>query len=185
MRLLFACIAVILLALGSGCSRVQVSQDFRPGTDFSRYATYQWQVAEPLESSDPRVSNPLLRERFQQAIDRELVFRGLVSKSGADLQIAYTYTIMTRVESDPFGTTIGFGVGRHYRYGGIGFGTSGDVRQYDVGMLVIDIYETGSGSLLWRGSGSEIVTTHSSPEETTAFVRRMVSSIMQQFPPAP
>ncbi len=176
---------LIVLAVG-GCSQVQVSQDFRAGVDFSRYnPSYQWRSGEQPASEDPRLSNPLLHERFREAIDRELAADGLQVRPDATLEVSYSYTIRTQVESDHFGTSIGVGFGRHTHYGGIGFGTVGDIRQYDIGMLVIDISERGTGSLLWRGSGSEIVTHHASPEQTTAFVNRMVGAIMRQFPPSP
>ncbi len=185
MRIFFAPIVVLALLLSGGCSKVQVSQDYRPGIDFTTYATYEWQQAGPQESTDPRVTNPLLHERFRQAVDREMVVRVIGSQQDADLKVAYTYKRMTKVETDPLSTSVGFGFGRHTRYGGVGFGSGGDVRQYDVGLLVIDIYDKEGAELLWRGSGTEVVTTHSSPEDTTAFVNRMVNSIMEQFPPVP
>lgn len=184
MRNLYLYLTLLVLMLAGGCSTVQVSQDYRPGVDFFSYTGYQWRPYERQDSVDPRVSNPLLHERFQLAIERQMSASGFQVHQDAPLEVSYSYTIRTKVESDPFSTSVGFGIGRHTRYGGIGFGTVGDIRQYDVGMLVIDIYERRSGNLLWRGSGSEIVPTHSSPEETTAFVDRMVNSIMQQFPPS-
>lgn len=173
---------VLLLILLGGCSSVRVSQDYRPGVDFTRYASYGWMQSEAV-SSDIRVNNPLLQERFYQAIGRELGVRGLVASAPPDMLVRFTYTITTRVESDPMSTSVGYGVGRNHRYGGIGIGTGVDIRQYDVGLLVIDLYDRVTGQLLWRGNGTETVKTHRSPEEVTAFVNRMVGSIMAQLPP--
>lgn len=180
-RLLVCCFAVFALVL-AGCSTVRVNQDYRPGTNFSQYRSYQWQQPAPSRSEDMRVHNPLLDERFQQAINAGLAGRGLFP-GAPDFLITYHYRIETRIESDPYTTSFGYGYGRHYRYSGVGFGTGGAIRQYDVGILVIDFYDAGNGSLIWRGTGSEVVSSNPTPEKTTEFVNRMVSSILAQYPP--
>lgn len=63
------CLAVMLLG---GCAKVQVSQDYRSASDYSRLHTYRWHAADPVESRDIRVNNPLQQERFRQAIDGSL-----------------------------------------------------------------------------------------------------------------
>lgn len=183
MKTLLAYIIVLLVLLAGGCSRVQVSQDYRSGADFSRYRMYQWQTGEQPESADMRVSNPLLHERFQQAINGLLLSRGYYQGVPADFLVGYSYRIQTRLESDPYDSRVGFGYGRYDRYGGVGFRTGGTVRQYDVGILVIDFSDARTGELIWRGTGSERVGTHSTPEDTTTYVNRMVYAILQQFPP--
>jgi hypothetical protein len=174
---------ILVLFTLSSCSRVQVSQDYRIGTNFSQYHTFQWKTSDSPTSDDIRVNNPLLHERFRQAIENRLSASGYVLQSRADFLVNYSYSIQSRLESEPYGTNVGFGFGRQYRYGEIGFGNGVSVTQYDVGILAIDIYDALNGTLLWRGTGSEIVRTHSTPEETTAFVYRMVDSILAQFPP--
>lgn len=178
---IFLLVAFILLF--SGCSKVQVSQDYKPGSNFAGYRQYQWKAMAPVSSEDARVANPLLHERFRQNIDQGLAQRGFAFGAPADFLVNYTYSIQTRLESDYSGSSVGFGAGSHYRYSHIGFGTGVGVRQYDVGVLVIDIYDIPAGKLVWRGTGTEIVGTHSTPEETSAFVYRMVNAILAQFPP--
>lgn len=174
---------IVLLLLIAGCSQVRVSQDYRPGMDFSGYRQYQWKTVAMEQTDDIRVNNPLLHERFRQAIDSALVRSGFAFGAPADFLITYNYSIQTRLESEPIGTTFGFGVGRYHRYSEVGFGSGTYVRQYDVGILAIDLIDIHTGTLVWRGTGSEIVTTHSTPESTTAFVYRLVDSILAQFPP--
>jgi len=177
----FGLVWVALLLVG--CSQVQVSQDYRQGVDFSRFHTYRWQSTTPVVSDDIRINNPLLQERFRQAIDGTLTRRGYMQAAEADFIVSYDYSIQTRIESEPFGTSIGVGYGRYYRYGAIGIGTDVDVRQYDVGVLVIDFSDARTGAPIWRGNATQLVTTHSTQEETTAFVYRMVDSVLSQFPP--
>lgn len=174
---------VVLLLLIAGCSRVQVSQDYRAGMDFSHYRHYQWKTINMEPADDIRANNPLLHERFHQAIDSALTRRGFYFGTPADFLVSYSYSIQTRLESDRAGTSLGFGVGRHHRYGEFGFDSGAYVRQYDVGILAIDLIDVQTGAVVWRGTGSEIVTMHPSPEAITSSVYRMVDSILAQFPP--
>lgn len=101
----------------------------------------------------------------------------------ADFVVSYNYSIQTRLESEPFRPSVGFGFGRYYNYGAIGVGTDIGVSQYDVGVLVIDFSDARSGEPLWRGTGTQLATTHTTPEEASAFVYRMVDDVLAQFPP--
>lgn len=174
----------LFLLLLAGCSPVQVGQDYRLGADFSGYHTFGWRTVVPKHSSDIRVNNPLLQERFRGTINKILVAQGYsFSSIKPDFLVSYDYSIATKLESVPDGTAVGFGFGRYYRYGGIGFGAMTDIRQYDVGTLVIDFYDGATGAMIWRGTGSQIVTTQSTPQDSIAFVDGMVGSILAQFPP--
>ena len=182
-RVLLLLVLAMFLGVG-GCSTVQLSQDYRPGFSFARYHTYGWRVAASPPSNDSRVNNPLLQERFHAAIASHLAARGYAPSPGLpDFLVSYQYSITTRVETVPDGPSFAFGYGRYWRDGAIGFDMMPDVRQYDVGTLVIDFYDRATGAMIWRGSGSQIVTTPSTPQASIAFVNKMVSAILSQFPP--
>ena len=181
-RIRVAILAMMLLF--TGCSTVQVSQDYRTASDFSRYRSYAWRITENGPQPDNiQLDNPLLHERFRQTIDRILALRGYPLRKPADFLVSYTYSIQTRLESYPYGPRVGVGLGRRYRYSDIGFGNYLDINQYDVGILAINFYDAVSETLIWRGIGSERVEMHSTPEETTAFVDRLVTAVLSQFPP--
>lgn len=129
------------------------------------------------------MNNPFLHDRFHTAIQRSLDNLGMHIDQNADLRIGYTYAITSRLEPDDFDPDIGLGLGRRRHSAFIGFGTHTNLRQYDVGILVIDIYDASGTNLLWRGTGSRIVSYHLSPEETTVMVNEMVTSILAQYPP--
>lgn len=177
-------ILLFLLLVTAGCSTIEVGQDYRLGTNFSHYHTYGWKVMVPRHSANVQVNNPLLQERFRNAINQVLAARGFTfSAKHPDFLVSYDYSIATRLESFPDDSTVRYGYGRYYRYGGIGFQTVPDIQQYDVGTLVINIYNSPSGAMIWRGTGSQIVTTLSTPQESVAFAYRLVSKILAQFPP--
>lgn len=176
------CVFLAMMLLLTGCSTVQVSQDYRD-TDFSRYRSYTWKtVTTGQEPNGTLLDNPLLHERFHKTIDKILALRGYSRKEPADFLVSYTFSIETRLESYPYGPRVGVGAGRRYRYGEIGFGYL-DINQYQVGILAVNFYDAASETVIWRGIGSERVDLHSTPEKTTELVDRLVSAVLSQFPP--
>jgi len=175
---------LLVYAAAAGCSRVQVSQDYDTGMNFSELHYFSWKSTEEKSSADIRISNPLLQKRIIKAIEQSLSERGYIANDlQADFLVDYDFSISTRIESSPFTTGFGYGFGAYRNYGGVSIVTSPEINQYDVGMLVIDIYYKATNELVWRGTGSEIVTTHSTPDQTTNTVQRMVQAILGQFPP--
>ncbi|MBM9603492.1 DUF4136 domain-containing protein [Desulfopila inferna] len=173
----------ILFFLMTGCSAVQVSQDYDAGVDFMDFRTYDWRSEVAPEGEKLMERNPLLHKRFYRAIDRVLQQKGYVQSDRPDFLVGYDFSVTTRLESDPFRTRFGFGVGSYYRYGGIGINAAPDIHQYDLGMLVINFYSTNPVTLVWRGKGSERIPSHSTPENLTDMVNSMVEAILNQFPP--
>ncbi len=169
----------------AGCATTQVSQDHGPAIDFSVFTSYGWQDRPVRPDADVRVSNPLLRERFHRNIDQVLAEKGLSPSDKPDLLISYEYTISSRIDSDPYGADIEYGLSRRSTYGGVTFGDLHHTRQYDIGILVIDITDARRQTPLWRGTGSEIVSIHTTPEAQDQFVARLVRAILAQYPPQP
>jgi len=182
MRPLFALAICCAVAFFTACSPVRVSQDYLQTADFSAIHTYAWRSAAPPPSDDPRINNPLLRQRFHDAIVETLNQRGYKQAVEPDVFISYSHAIISRLDSDQLDVGFGFGFGRSPALGGF-FGGGPSIRQYDSSVLTIDIYDSSGERLLWRGSGSELLATYDSPSELTAAVNRMVTAILAQFPP--
>ena len=185
MRKLKNVIFLTFLAFFTGCSGIEVSQDYDSVADFSNLKTFNWYLAKQKKTGDLRVDNPLLDSRIRKAVDRSLAKKGYqrIFKGTPDFYVGYKYAIYTRIGSERVSTGIGFGFGGSGSFGGIGIGTGGDVREYDEGMLVIDITETKNGKLLWRGTGTRHVSRHSDPKKITKEVNDKVDKILAQFPP--
>lgn len=174
---------VFLILLLFSCSRVQVSQDYDTGMNFNQYNTYEWRKVEEKKTDDLRESSPLIHKRLRSAVDHNMTERGYGAGDNPDFYIHYDYSITTRIESAPVTTSVGFGVGSYYRFGGIGFNTAQDVRQYDVGILTVDFYDAETNQLTWRGTGSDIVYTHMTNQELTEMINGLVQAVLDQFPP--
>lgn len=174
-----------LLALAWGCSGIQVSQDYNLSGEFAALETYTWQTDHQPQTGDIRVDNTLLDARIRSAVDQSLSGKGFrkVGEDVADFHVAYTYQISNRIESDNVTYGFGFGGGGGGRYGGIGIDTAGGVREYDEGLLVIDLLDASTGELLWRGNGTSRVDQHPKPEEAEKRIYQVVEKILSQFPP--
>ena len=178
-RLFYAAVLMML----SACSGIEVSQDFDTEMAFPRLETYAWKNQSVDKHDDVRADNPLLHKRFRQNIDRVLEEKGFARKIPSDFLVDYSYSITTRLESEPVTTGFGFGIGSYHRYGGFGIHTGPDIHQYDVGILVIDIYDAETEDMLWRGRGSEVVSRHPTPQQNSEMVRQLVEAVLGQFPP--
>ena len=80
---------IYTLLFVAGCSTVTVNQDYRPGTTYSGYTTYRLVDSQTPESGDIRVTNPLLKERFEEALDYELRLKGIMPSEQAQLEVSY------------------------------------------------------------------------------------------------
>ena len=192
MKALHLSVILTLLAFSAaGCSGLKVSQDFDKSTDFSRLKSFAWKSEKQEKTGDIRVDNPLLDSRIREAVEQSLSGNGFrrASEGTPDFYIGYKLSIRSRVGSDGVSTSVGFGVGSGSRssgsFGGVGISSGGGVQQWDEGTLVIDITDTKTKDLLWRGTATRRVSRHATPEETTESVNEMVGKTLAQFPPQP
>jgi hypothetical protein len=170
-----------LFILLCSCSGVTVNHDYDVTANFSQYKTFDWVPGEQPRTGDIRVDNPLLDNRIRAAVERVMIEKGYRKATAGkpDLLVAYNLTIRSKIESDTVSTGVGYG-GYPY-WGGVGFETR--VREYDEGMLVIDLGDARENKLIWRGTGTRRITQQASPEKTTEIVNKTVAEILAQFPP--
>jgi hypothetical protein len=166
--------------LFAGCTSVRLGLDYDTAFEFSNFKTFAWQP-EVVREDNKNVQNPLVDARIRTAIDETLISMGYekVLLDSADFLVGFHYSVERRLQTSSMNAS--FGYSSHMRGGSIGFGTS--VSEYDEGTLVIDIAESESNALVWRGSGSRRVGTSRNPDQLTKNVNRAVSEILSQFPP--
>ncbi len=186
---LFRYLRLFLVLLGTvslltACASVEVSQDYVKDFNFTRATTFSWNEKQQAENNTRLQVDELLANRFKNAIDEALVLKGLKQSPHPDLLVTYTYTISSKLQVDDYNPSFGFGYGWYGRhFGGIGIDTGSVVQQYDQGKLEIFLHSAQTGELLWKGTGTREVFTHSSPDEITQRVKEMVDAILAQFPP--
>ena len=176
--------AVVALNLAlSGCAGIEVSTDYDPEADFTRYQTFAWMEGTGGGIDDPLFSGDLMDQRFRRAIESELVSRGMQKTASGqpDVFVGYQVALDDRVDYQTVNTYYGSGWGYRGVYGGMG-ATRTIARQYTVGTLVIDVYDARQRELVWRGSGEGRVNQARNPEESQELINQAVTLILEDFP---
>lgn len=158
----------------AACASVDVRTDHDPSVDFSRYSTYFWKHA-------PVTTNPLMNGRIVAAVDAELGAKGWrrVSEDRAETALAADVTTQERQRVD----TVHADWGRSWH----GWGYGGPVRTttrvvtYQVGTVVLDLYDRGTKNAIWRGTASGIVAMN--PETLRRSIDEGARRMFESFPP--
>jgi hypothetical protein len=162
---------LLLLALGlalSGSASAQtVYIDYDKNFDRSTVKTFAWAETEgSVEKVDP-----LLHSRIVNGIEHYLSQAGMAEVDG-DPDVYVTYHTSSKEEVSISSTSVGYGYPGGWVYGGYygayGYGsvgmTSATVSTYQVGTLVVDIWDAKSKNLVWRGLAGD-VTISQNPEK--------------------
>ncbi len=181
MRLLVVILASLTI---SACSDLIIRTDYQPGTDFSALKTYAWLPDMQQKTGNPALDSSLLNNRIRNALEynmRAIGFRS-VNPDQADVYLTYYLTLESRLESFPTTTTYygGYNHGRSYGYA-LGYGN--EIQEFQYNTLYIDLISPTSKQILWRGSAESLLEDSSSPEQREQRVNKIVSTIMQEYPP--
>ncbi len=178
---MFAAVA-LSLAL-SGCASIDVTTDYDPTTDFTRYQTFAWMEGTGRGIDDLRLGGDLMDQRFRRAIESELVSRGMrkMESGRPDAFVGYQVALDDRVDYQTVNTYYGAGWG--YRgVARIGVGTQTYAREYTQGTLVIDMFDAARRELVWRGTGEGRVDAARNPQERQEKINEAVTLILEDFP---
>lgn len=164
-------IATIAIFVIAGCSTISVNQDYDTGYDFSQLKTFGF-IPIPEDAGIDQLS----ANRLGDAIKAELISKGYTLSENADFGIALHFGKQTKTSVQSYG----YGYGGWWGRPGMG---GVDVSQYDEGTLVIDFIDMKKKELVWRGTGTGIMSDSPSVEEKTENINNAVNQILAQFPP--
>ena len=179
------------------CNTVKVVSDKDSNTDFANYKTleyYGW-----ADNSD-QILNSLNKNRFEEAFGAEFENRGLklVEKGAGDMIVSlYIVTeektkTVANTSTDYVGGGIGgYGYGGYYGYGpGYGWGsgfanstTTYSQYDYNVGTLVVSVYDAKRKELIWEAVGTK--TVDDNPKNNESNINAAVAKIMMTYPIQP
>jgi hypothetical protein len=163
-----------LLLLASACVVfATIKTDYSHSVDFGHYKTYSW-----IKVS---VQDPLWEDRITRAIDSQLSAKGWTRvPDGGDAAVAAygsshdEKTLQTWYD--------GFAGG--WRWNGFGDGlATTTVERTPVGTLMVDIFDSSTKKLIWRGLASD--TLSGKPDKDEKKMDKAVSEMFKNFPPPP
>jgi Domain of unknown function (DUF4136) len=175
-RVLFTMVTLIgMTFLFAGKSSAQqVKTDYDREADFGEYKTYTW---EHVNTRDP-----LFVDRIKNAVNAALTAKALTQvDSGGDVSIVAVEITRNQQTLNTFYDGFGGGWGWR-RFGGGGFGEATTTTEtYKVGTLVVDLFDTKSKKLLWRGTSSDTLSNNS--DKNIKNLDKGVEKMFKQFPP--
>ena len=182
----------ILLILNS-CSGLKVVSDVDPTIDWTQYKTFEYYGW--AEESD-KILTRFDRDRIENSFGEEFEKRGLnYVESGGDMIVTLFIVVEQKTSQTATTTTMGgYGgyYGGYYGYGpgygwGPGYGgmSTTTIQDYDyqVGTLVIDVFDAKEKKLIWEGIGTK--TVDEDPQTRDKNIPKSVQKIMARFPVQP
>lgn len=176
------------LFLLTACSSLTVRTDYETTYDFSALNTYAW-LEDKAPSNDIRINNSLIINRVVNAVNNSLQSKGyeLVDEDKADFHVNWFGGIENKIRQDTINIYYG-----HRGYDSDDWGYRGSwpgyartySYEYKEGTLIIDIADSKSKQLVWRGTGQEYLEDKDTPEEITEGINQIVTEILSSFPPA-
>lgn len=176
---------IITVFLLSGCDSMKITTDYDRSIDFNQHKTFSFMGWH--EDSD-EIVNKFERDRWEKAFLEQFQKRGykFVEQDG-DIVVSLFLVVDEKTGKTAYTTHIGGGYGYGYRWGwGMGMGTSyTTIEEYDynVGTLVVDVFDGSSKQLIWQGVGSD--TVEENPKKRANKIPYIARNIMYKYPIKP
>jgi Domain of unknown function (DUF4136) len=159
-------------------SAQEVKTDYDRNANFAQYKTYSWEQV--------KTKDPLDVDRIKTAVNATLTAKGWTQvASSGDVSIIAIEMTQNQHTLNTFYDGFGGGWGWR-RFGGGGFGGIGDATTttdtYKVGTLVVDLFDTKTKQLLWRGSATDTLSNNSN--KNIKNLDNGVQKMFKQFPPS-
>jgi Domain of unknown function (DUF4136) len=163
---------VVLLFTASLVAAQDVTHNFMPGTDFSKFHTYKWVNIEG--GAHP---NQIVDAQIKQSVDSQLASKGLTKTDSdkADLYVGYQVAVDQEKQWNAYG--MGGGV----RWGG-GMGTATQ-STINVGALVLDMYDPSTKQLVWTGKATKTLDPSSNQEKNQKNLDKAMVKLLKDYPP--
>ena len=172
-RAMFVLMGMMFL-IASNLSAQQVKTDYDRNANFGQYKTYSWEQV--------KTKDPLDIDRIKSAVNSTLAAKGWTQvDSGGDVCIMAMEITRNQQTLNTFYDGFGGGWGWR-RFGGGGFGDATTTTEtYKVGTLVIDLFDTRTKQLIWRGSASDTLSNNSN--KNIKDLDKGVTKMFNKFPP--
>jgi Domain of unknown function (DUF4136) len=166
---LMAILAIVFISITASAQKVVT--DYDHSANFTQYHKYSWGH---VHSSDP-----LFEQRIRDAVDHDLQAKGWQQvPEGGDVTL--TAVLIKRLQAEYNTFYSGLGGGWRWHGWGAGMATT-TIDRVPVGTLLVDMYDTNSKQLIWRGEAHDQMSDK--PEKDTKKLEKAVDKMFEKFPP--
>ena len=172
-RAVFVLMGMMLLFAGK-LSAQQVKTDYDRNANFGQYKTYSWEQVKTKDALDV--------DRIKTAVNAALSAKGwTMVDSGGDVSVIAMEMTHNQQTLNTFYDGFGGGWGWR-RFGGGGFGEATTTTEtYKVGSVVVDLFDTKTKQLIWRGTSSDTLSNNS--DKNIKNLDKGVEKMFKHFPP--
>jgi hypothetical protein len=166
-------VGLMFLFAGKAAAQ-QVKTDYDRSANFAQYKTYSWEQV--------KTQDPLDVDRIKTAVNSALAAKGWTQvDAGGDVSIVAVEITRNQQTLNTFYDGLGGGWGWR-RFGGGGFGEATTTTEtYKVGTVVVDLFDTKTKQLIWRGAESDTLSNNSN--KNIKNLDKGVEKMFKQFPP--
>jgi len=186
-------LGLLFLILIAGCSnRISTDSDYQASTDFSQLKTYRWRDA---ANTTTRQANDIVDERIRTNVEKELSRKGYRHVTQGEVDFLVNYGVTTQEKTDVrsyntySGMAPGFSMGYrrgYYRHGySMAYSSAPEVRtyHYEEGTFVLDLIDSSTDELVWRGSAEGRLKKNLDLEEKQQAAVTIIAKVLEPFPP--
>lgn len=160
----------LVLGVSLPLARAQdVKVTHEPGTDFSRYKTFDW-----VETQEP-LANPVNHVLITRAVERELEAKGLAKAAEGQrpaLRVRYYAKLEKKLKSSGQQRQV-LGEPTNRR-------TTFDFSRVDEATILVELYDDETRLTLWHGT---VTATAPRPDEVQEAIDDAVKRLFAAFPP--
>lgn len=204
-RLIYLAVLVFALSALSACTSYDYYTAAINKTNLSSYHTFAWMPT--AANTNKQGTGEVADAKIKDAATSGLVAKGLrLSQKNPDLVVSYTSTVGRGARTNYYtpyyggwggygGWGLGFGWGWGGGYGGWGyrgyynaFGgpfayyggpTYAEKEHFKEGTLIIDLIDTRTRKIVWRGFG--VGEVHSNPQKNIDDLPKVVNGVLEQL----
>jgi hypothetical protein len=181
--------AFVSLGLTACATGFKATYDSDPAHDFSAYQTFAWISENPMiVGPSNRVPNPLLEPKIMAAIEEDMAMKGYTkidNPEAADFVLSFTVGSREEIKVNSYPATYaGYGYRGAWGWGGpyYGMATETQVRQYQKGMLALDVFDVKERRPVFHAVAEKSITD-SDRKKMDETIQAAVDAVVQAFPP--
>ena len=183
--------AFVSLGLVACASGFKAIYDSDPAHDFSGYQTYAWISENPMiVGQTDRIPSPLLEPKIMSAIEGNLTSKGyskVDDPEAADFVLSFTVGSREEIKVNSYPSTYAsYGYRGTWGWGGpyygVGMATETQVRQYQKGMLALDVFDVKERRPVFHAVAEKSITD-SDRKKRDETIQAAVNAVLEAFPP--